>query len=313
MSLFFVFLSLLWSGILCLVYYRLALGYIWPLSLLTEVWPYVLVVPIGGWFLQLSKTALRKRYVLLAVASLLLLLNGGPALSWYGLPLHRSTEGIRVMTYNVWIYNDNDAAVQAAIQKEDPDILLLTEVSAKAMSSLKDQLEYPYSYRTTGGNNGLFSRYPILEVTSDLLGVSVEGRTYNLVARLNVDEQPVTLIGVHPPIPVLPKYFHVRNRQLDALATYVRELDSPVIVLGDFNTTPWSPYLQRFEREAKLENSGRGQGIFATWHYRSKFPQGLLKIPIDHIETRGFKVIRTWVGDSGGSDHRPIITDLQVS
>ncbi|MGF1603580.1 MAG: endonuclease/exonuclease/phosphatase family protein [Thermosynechococcaceae cyanobacterium] len=310
MSLFFVYFSLLWSGGLFFIYHHF-LGYSWPVSLLTEMWPYLLILPIGAWILQLAKPALRKRYILLSLATLLLLLNSFPVLSWYGLPqLQHSSEGIRVMTYNIWIHNENYAAVQKSIQK-NLDIVLLTEVSSEAMLVLKNHLAYPYSYRTTGGNNALLSRYPILEVTSDLLGVSVKGRTYNLVARLNVEDRPVTLIGVHPPIPALSKYFQVRNRQLDALAEHVRSLEGQVIVLGDFNTTPWSPYLRLFERSAKVENAGRGRGIYATWHYHSNLPKSLLKVPIDHIETRGFKVIHTWVGDAGNSDHRPVITLLQ--
>ena len=313
MPLFLLYLSLIWSGILCIVYHRLNVGYIWPISLLTEVWPYLLVVPVGGWVLQVVKPALRKRYVLLGIATLLLLLNSLPVLNWYGLPQggNHAAGGLRVMTYNVWIYNENYSAVQDVIQKEDPDILLLTEISSQAMPILKDRLEYPYSYRTTGGNNALFSRYPILEATSDLLGVSAEGRTYNLVARLDIEGQPVTLIGIHPPIPALPKYFHVRNQQLDALAQYVQPLNGNVIVLGDFNATPWSPYLRGFEKSAKLENAGRGQGIYATWHYHSRLPKSFLKVPIDHIETRGYKSVHTWVGNAGGSDHRPIITVLE--
>lgn len=313
MSLFFVYFSLFWSGFLWLTYYSF-LGYRWPFSLLTEVWPYLLLLSIGAWILQLAKPALRKRYVLLSLATLLLLLNSFPVLSWYGLPQRPQPSGsIRVMTYNLWIHNDNYAAIQESIQKENPDILLLTEVSSEAMSVLKDRLAYPYSYRTTGGNNALFSRYSILEVTSDLLGVSVKGRTYNLVAHLDIEEQPVTLIGVHPPIPVLSNYFYVRNRQLDALAKYIHTLEGQVIVLGDFNTTPWSPCLRRFERSAKVENAGRGRGIYATWHYHSNLPKRLLKVPIDHIEIRGFKVIHTWAGDAGNSDHRPVITTLQSS
>ncbi|MEO0375190.1 MAG: endonuclease/exonuclease/phosphatase family protein [Cyanobacteria bacterium P01_A01_bin.17] len=278
------------------------------------MWPYLLVVPIGGWILQLAQPALRERYLLLSTATLLLLLNSLPVLHWYGLPQgHSSSAAVRVMTYNIWIFNENYDAVQDAIQREDPDILLLTEVSSQAMSVLEDRLSYPHTYRTTGGNNALLSRYPILEATSDLLGVDVEGRTYNLVARLDIEGQRVTLIGIHPPIPVLPKYFHVRNRQLDALAQYVRALDGSIIVLGDFNTTPWSPYLRRFEKSTKLENAGRGRGIYATWHYHSNLPKSFFKVPIDHIETRGFTGRQAWVGASGGSDHRPIIADILIS
>lgn len=314
MSLFFAGFALLWSVCICIIYYRLGLGYIWPLSLLTEVWPYLVLVPLGGWIFQIAKPTLRKHYSLLGMATLLLLLNFYPVYNWYGLPIgQRAPNGLRVMTYNIWIYNQNYSAILNSIQKADPDILLLTEVSPAAMSILEERLNYPYSYRTSGGNNALFSRYPVLESTSDLLGVDAPGRTYNLVARLEIEGKPITLIGVHPPIPALRKYFHVRNRQLDALAQYVQLVDTPVIALGDFNTSPWSPYMRQFEAKAGVKNAGRRQGIFATWYYHSNIPKSLLKTPIDHIETRGLKVNRTWIGDPGGSDHCPITTSFQLT
>ena len=214
------------------------------------------------------------------------------------------------MTYNLWIDNPKIDAIEQSIQYENPDILFLSEISQATMDELTLRLDYPHNYRTTGGNNALFSRYPILEATTDDFGVKTTGRTFNLVAKLQVESDMVTLIGVHPPVPILRKFFHIRNHQLDTLIDTSRELDGKLIVLGDFNAGPWSPYFQRFERQSQLQNAGRGHWTWATWYFNQTLKTRYIKIPIDHIMTRGFKSLKTWTGMTGGSDHKPLITVL---
>ncbi|MEM7795107.1 MAG: endonuclease/exonuclease/phosphatase family protein, partial [Cyanobacteria bacterium P01_C01_bin.118] len=220
-------------------------------------------------------------------------------------------EGIRVMTHNLWISNPQLDAIEQSIERESPDILFLSEVTQEMMRELRSRLNYPHDYRTTGSNNALFSRYPILAATTDDFGVTTRGRTFNLVATLDVDNEPVTLIGVHPPVPILRNFFHIRNHQLDTVIRASQEIEGKLIVLGDFNTAPWSAYFERFERQGQLQNAGRGQGILATWYFNQTLKTRYIKIPIDHIMTRGFKPLKTWTGITGGSDHKPVITVLE--
>lgn len=215
------------------------------------------------------------------------------------------------MTHNLWIDNPQIDAIEQSIERENPDILFLSEVTQEMMVELRSHLDYPHDYRTTGSNNALFSRYPILSATTDDFGVKTRGRTFNLVATLDIDNEPVTLIGVHPPVPILRNFFHIRNHQLDALIQASQELEGKLIVLGDFNTTPWSPYFERFEQQSQLQNAGRGQWIWATWYFNQTLTTRYIKIPIDHIMTRGFKPLKTWTGMTGGSDHKPLITVLK--
>ncbi|MEO1352840.1 MAG: endonuclease/exonuclease/phosphatase family protein, partial [Cyanobacteria bacterium J06635_15] len=146
------------------------------------------------------------------------------------------------MTYNLWIDNPKIDAIEQSIRHESPDILFLSEISQATMDELRSRLDYPHNYRTTGSNKALFSRYPILEATTADFGVKTQGRTFNLVAKLQVENDTVTLIGFHPPVPIRRNFFHIRNHQLDTLIRTSRELDGKLIVLGDFNTAPWSPY-----------------------------------------------------------------------
>jgi endonuclease/exonuclease/phosphatase (EEP) superfamily protein YafD len=80
-------------------------------------------------------------------------------------------------------------------------------------------------------------------------------------------------------------------------------------VLGDLNATPWSYYFQRLVRESGLTDSSKGRGIHATW------PAGLfpLRIPIDHcLLSPEIGVINKMTGNNVGSDHLPVVVDLQL-
>ncbi len=281
----FVANTILILGILLvLLYYGPYLKYRWIFSVLLELLPYLSSMVLLGFVVILLFPVLRKQKVRLGVATLLLVLCWTPILRWVGLPSRGAVpEGIRVMTYNLWIDNPNLEAIEQSIEHENPDIVCLSEVSQATMEALRSQLNYPHDYRTTGGNNALLSRYPILEATTDDFGVTTNGRTFNLVAKLQVEDEAVTVIGVHPPIPVLQKFFHIRNQQLDTVAQAAQNLEGKLIVLGDFNATPWSPYFQRLVQRSQLQNAGLGQWIWATWYFNQRLSTRYIKIPIDHI------------------------------
>ena len=306
-------ITLLLSTLIVLLYHGPSfLKYRWVFAMLLELFPYLSSIALIGFVFVLALPTLRQQRIRVAIATLLLIICWAPILSWVGRPnLSTTPGGIRVMAYNLWIDNPKIDAIEQSIRYEDPDILFLSEISSATMDDLRRRLDYPHNYRSTGGNNALFSRYPILDATTNALGIKTPGRAFNLVATLQVKNETVTVIGVHPPIPVIRKLFHIRNQQLDTLIHTSQALEGKLIVLGDFNTTPWSPYWERFERKSQLQNAGRGQWLWATWYFNQTLKARYIKIPIDHIMTRGFKPMKTWTGMTGGSDHKPVITVLQ--
>ena len=82
-----------------------------------------------------------------------------------------------------------------------------------------------------------------------------------------------------------------------------------MIVAGDFNTTPWSPYFRDLVAAAGLRNAAEGHGYVGTWP--AWFWPAL--IPIDHVLLKG-PLVATSVrrGPAIGSDHFPIIADVRL-
>lgn len=283
-----------------------------PLALGMEFWPYVCVIPCFGLGFRLFHPDLRGQRLGLGLASLLLVLSFTPWFHWLGMPsIGTKPAGLRMMSYNIWTQNQDYDAIQLSIQREKPDILFLTEITLSAMRDLENRLEYPYSQRSNRGSNAFFSRYPILSTTPEYPNATDHGLTFSLVAQIQTPQEILTVVGIHPPIPLTRSSFAVRNQQFERLAPFIRQVPNRVIVLGDFNTSPWSPYFDQFLQEADLSSATRGQGIWATWSYESSLPHWFAKIPIDHVASRGFDCIDAWTGHANGSDHRPVIAKLK--
>ena len=103
----------------------------------------------------------------------------------------------------------------------------------------------------------------------------------------------------------------IRNWEADNLRLHfdsLEELDTPVIIAGDFND--WSgSYCMNTIRDGKYKDAwwerGNGFGItYDGWH---------LKLRLDHIlYSHHFKLENVYVEKSKFSDHRPLIADFTL-
>src|SRR5262249_10954958 len=106
-----------------------------------------------------------------------------------------------------------------------------------------------------------------------------------------------------------PKALEDRNRELAALAQLASRTPAPLVLMGDLNTTSWSPYFQDLVRDSGLVDSRRGFGVCATW---PALPMPA-RIPIDHcLVSPDITVLNRRVGPEVGSDHRGILIDLAL-
>ncbi|MEM7233873.1 MAG: endonuclease/exonuclease/phosphatase family protein, partial [Planctomycetota bacterium] len=94
--------------------------------------------------------------------------------------------------------------------------------------------------------------------------------------------------------------------QLSGLPTLTRE--TQCLLLGDLNTTPFSPYFSKLLDETGLQNSARGFGLQASWPSLLS----VLGIPLDHVlHSEDIVVVDRSTRAGAGSDHRAVIVDFQ--
>lgn len=254
------------------------------------------------------------RHQLWAIISLCcILLNLMEIVPWYFPPAafaqEKATGQLRVLVSNVLYTNKNYSKVISLVRKEKPDIAVFVEAGKlwnQELIALKDLLPYSaIAQDSQRFGTTLYSKFPLENVAIE----KFQGPRSTIVATINYQGKKVIVMGTHPNYPVSKIGFFQRNSQLKSMADYLAKVNNPVILMGDFNITMWSPFYHRFIQESKLKNGRFGFGLQPTWP--AFLP--LLAIPIDHcLVSENVQVINFRTGDNVGSDHLPIIADLAI-
>ena len=142
-----------------------------------------------------------------------------------------------------------------------------------------------------------------------------------LTAHVQVKQQTLSIVAIHPLPPLNQSFLESRNRVFRAASEYVQQQRDPVLLIGDFNVTMWSPDYRSLVRETGLKNTRKGVGTLPTWPANMSYltPKlnllaPLLQIPIDQcLADRSLKVTGMHTGPDVGSAHLPIVIDFAVS
>lgn len=217
---------------------------------------------------------------------------------------------LQVLSLNVFRRSDEHARVLEYVRAVRPDVAVFVEATPAwraALAALAD--EWPHeAYAPGAGSNGILirSRHALARVAPVTLGGQAEA---GLSAWLAPHGHPVEVLGVHLHWPMSPDSAAMRNRELAGLAAYAAHARVPLVVVGDFNSTRYTPPFARMLRDGRLGDCAAGRGLRGTWPTR--FPPGY--IPIDHcLHTAGVWVDRFEVGPFVGSDHYPLLATLRV-
>ncbi|MCA9103382.1 MAG: endonuclease/exonuclease/phosphatase family protein [Planctomycetales bacterium] len=218
----------------------------------------------------------------------------------------------RAMAINVLTGNRHFDEVKDLIRRESPDFVVLAEVTQTWADELADLAdEYPYAKidsRPGAFGIALFSR-----VEPEQMELYRYGRGYRsaIVAQFILQGHPFSVVGTHPYPPRSRQAAEVRTQQLAEVANVVNRQEGDVLLLGDLNTTSWSPLFADLTNATGLHDSRNGFGRNPSW------PSPLspaLRIAIDHaLVSDGVCVHDRRVGPPIGSDHLPIVVDFSLS
>jgi len=216
---------------------------------------------------------------------------------------------VKLVSANVKTSNQDYESFLRFIEQESPDLLAVIEIDdgwEKALETLSD--EYPHRVvepRIDNFGIAMLSRLPLSDARIEYFG---DAGVPTIVASLSVDDgDPITVVATHPLPPVRSAVAAERNRQLAAVAQFAARQTGEVVVIGDLNVSPWSPYFALLLRESNLHDSRRGFALQPTWP--TYCPPCMT--PIDHVLTSGrLTVPHRQTGPSVGSDHLPIVATI---
>lgn len=228
-------------------------------------------------------------------------------------PETASAPTIRVVFFNKLLTNDTYAAISNEIDRLKPDIIGFAEFGSDERTKIEALKKYRYYLITKcnchrpNSDSALFSLLPMRDpevLRPDRNGFPVAHAT------LLSPQRELSVYVAHPRSPITPKDLIQRNYELDYLTTVLqKENNKPVIVMGDFNVTPWSPTYKHFLNNLPhLVDVSAGTGLNFTWSYLP-----FISNHIDHILVSNYFHIKDFqVGGRFGSDHSLIYTDIQL-
>ncbi len=218
-------------------------------------------------------------------------------------------QSLRALSLNAWFRNEDPLRLVDYLAKSGADVVVLQEVSQGEGTLLQSKLDmYPYAYVEGAGESDavLFSRWPITR--AETVRLSANGVS-TIRATLDWSARPITLIAAHLHWPIGSLTADRRNAELAGLAALAQAERGPLVMLGDFNITPWSPHFRAFLDASRLRDCSLGHGLDPTWP--SQFI--LAGIRIDHcFASPHWRALDARTGPAVGSDHRPMIVELEL-
>lgn len=226
----------------------------------------------------------------------------GPYL-WGTIAEAAAGDRLTIVHLNTQVGNRDKAAVVDFVRTADADVVVLAEVTPELLD-LIEEAELPFQ--------PVIGTPPITPI--GLLALSRQptwtGRVTNLgasrVPALFLEGtfagSPLEILAFHTSSPGREARSSARDDQLADAASRVVDRDTPMILVGDFNATPWTGAFRDL-LDAGTVDAQRGRGMAGSW------PSGWgpFKIPIDHlVHTPDLTTTSFAFGPSAGSDHRSL-------
>lgn len=255
---------------------------------------------------------------------------------------------LRVMTFNVLGNSDHPDLAAPLIESENPDVVIIQELSPQHSYALTSRLGDRYPYRLLEPmygrrGTGILSRFPIESGTRLKLGADPFAGQQLVI---DWNGQKINVINVHlestMPGEAVTQSFRERETQIKELLELVSDSPIPSVVAGDFNMTDTTQGYASLARELKDAHRDAGWGLGLTFPANPEFLRDVaspalarllrtrtrsvspflrsLYIPplpllrIDYIFTSPDLVATNAYAAAwdGQSDHRAVIADLQL-
>ncbi len=219
-------------------------------------------------------------------------------------PLAAGEKVLRVAHFNTYKNNFDFAAIVAEVLRLDADVVSLVEMSDEKKRSVLTTLKakYPFTYDCKGVffcELAVISKYPIIETDANANWAGAP----HIRATLGGAMAGVTVVAVHT-----TRFPHSRWQllQVKELGKKLETISGELVIMGDFNATPFSRITASMEQGANVVRLTE----LPTWPSFIQLPQ----LAIDHIfASKGFRVVgNQQIGNSAGSDHYPILMTLAL-
>ncbi len=244
----------------------------------------------------------------------------GFSVPWRTLGRHNTGKSIRVIDFNMDGANGDQDGFLRYIDKVQPDIIACEEFAAQPNILSSGLQQRGWHIDGSGGAIFFASRFPI---TSTICVPTVEKwRTLAAFYVVQTPEGNVNFVNLHLETPrwglealmqgrrsqIAPMIQNIARRwdESEEISARAAALHGPVLIAGDFNLPGDSAIFR--------DNWSRYQDGFAVAGFGFGYTKFTRKwgIRIDHLlADQTWSVVSSYVGPDLGSDHHPVITEVQ--
>jgi endonuclease/exonuclease/phosphatase family metal-dependent hydrolase len=234
---------------------------------------------------------------------------------------------IRVMTYNIHVGVGMDkkldlARIAKVINEQKPDLVGLQEVDrgvertqrideiAELARLTKMDYAFAFNLKYQGGQYGvaILSRKPILATDHRLYKNLREAERRGFIrVEVKIANRVINFVTTHLDY----QYEDGRVFETQQLLDGLKDVNGPLIVVGDFNDVPAGGAYQLMRQgfdDAWASSQPTAEGF--------SYPADKPAKRIDYILTRksdGIKTKRAWIVSTLASDHVPVLAELEIS
>jgi endonuclease/exonuclease/phosphatase (EEP) superfamily protein YafD len=236
---------------------------------------------------------------------------------------------LKLVNLNLWYDNENLDRVADYLIASGADVVGLVEATPDSKAALaRLKTVYPHSLDCVGSlpkcQSMLLSKFPL---TNTYAG-PIDGRYPTIaIAAVQMPGGAAVTVGVthvltpfarlrepilwvDPGLPA-PRFADApdleQSHQAANLAGFLQRQAPDLVLVGDFNSAPWSPLQQAFRADTGLDNRG---------HFLPSWPTliwPIFRLPLDPVFVRGHaQVTAIRLGPNVGSDHLPIEAEIAV-
>lgn len=247
---------------------------------------------------------------------------------WVSVPADTGLRGgqpmLRLVHLNVLRPNCDKERVVGLLNECNADAVFVQEADPWWVDTLHEA-DIPYHDAVSQTGHGRFGIMMLMRddgahipgrdvrlVSSRILDiVAVDADRPAIEAVFTVGGQEVAVLSVHPSHPINAALTSLRDEMLRATKDWADRQDSPCVVIGDLNTTPWSYAFSILTADGKLISTLDGRGNQGSIPAHLPVPWML---PIDHcLHSVGLVCVDRHVGPRVGSDHLPLLVTLSLA
>ncbi len=226
---------------------------------------------------------------------------------------------LRILHANLHVANPEPERFLDWLEQQERDLVLVQELTPEWLRRLEQIERYQVALADPRPNPAgialLLPKEPrgawALRSSEILQMSGVWGDRPVVELILHFGEQEIALLSFHAARPISGGESAVQRKDFEWASQWARTQSAAGrqhLIVGDFNSTPWSSRFRRLQRETGLRNSLGGRGLQGSWP--TSLP-GWMRLPIDHaLVSPGLGVAQRELGPELASDHRPLLLEV---